>query len=209
MAQDFVPPTALDRVRVALQTRVANALAALQSLFSGSTAPSSPVAGQPWIDTSTGWLMVRNIGNSAWVKAASANNDLAFPMPSHGNWNGALSASKTARVAVAHRAGKVRRLVLCSSAATTSSSGNEWQIQLKKYPYASPGSPVNLFSGTVGTFTALAGVGGGAEMVANKAYILTPNQNDTLADLDVLELVVTKVGTATALADLQVAVHAE
>lgn len=46
-----------------------NNFAALKSLFSGSSAPSSPtpVAGQPWADTSKKVLKYRNAGAAAWV----------------------------------------------------------------------------------------------------------------------------------------------
>lgn len=40
----------------------------LQNLFRSATAPTSPVAGQLWLDTSSGnVLKIRNAANSAWV----------------------------------------------------------------------------------------------------------------------------------------------
>jgi hypothetical protein len=47
-----------------------NALAAVQSLNSGTTAPTSTVAGMMWYDTSAGVLKMRNATNTAWISAA-------------------------------------------------------------------------------------------------------------------------------------------
>lgn len=41
--------------------------ACLKSLFSGASAPSSPVAGLLWLDTTNHLLMVRNEANDAWL----------------------------------------------------------------------------------------------------------------------------------------------
>jgi uncharacterized membrane protein YfcA len=80
---------------------------------------------------------------------------------------------------------------------------------LNKRTNASPGSTVALFSATVGTFTSLVGVGGGAEFVAHKVYELTPNQNATVAAKDVLELTLTKLGTATTMTNVRAWVEME
>lgn len=133
---------------------------------------------------------------SAWVAIHALQ--LASP------WDVAsLSATTTVKLGVAPRAGTVKRLVILCETASTSSSGNEWQFSLLKRTVASPGSTVAMFTTTVGTFTSLSGVGGGAEFVAHKAYVLTPNQNASVGDLDVLELTMTKVGTATTLANVR------
>lgn len=44
-----------------------NNFGCLKSSFSGGSQPSSPVAGQPWVDTTNSLLKVRNLANSAWV----------------------------------------------------------------------------------------------------------------------------------------------
>mgnify|MGYP001561478240 CR=1 FL=1 len=44
-----------------------NALAALISNNSGATAPPTTYAYQPWADTTTGLLKIRNAANSAWI----------------------------------------------------------------------------------------------------------------------------------------------
>lgn len=57
-----------------------NGLAAIVSLNSGPTAPSTPYAYQWWADTTTGLLKIRNAANSAFITVgtlASANLGLA------------------------------------------------------------------------------------------------------------------------------------
>lgn len=58
-----------DTVNAALLTKCVNNFVALQNLFAGAVAPSSPVAFQLWLDTSTtpDSLKIRNAANSAWV----------------------------------------------------------------------------------------------------------------------------------------------
>ena len=58
-----------DTVNAALLTKSVNNFAALQNLFASASAPSSPVAFQLWLDTSTtpDSLKMRNAANSAWV----------------------------------------------------------------------------------------------------------------------------------------------
>lgn len=54
----------------AVRADINNALTAIQSLNSGSTAPTSTVAGMLWYDTAAGALKQRNAANTAWVAAA-------------------------------------------------------------------------------------------------------------------------------------------
>ena len=57
-----------------------NALAAIVSLNSGASAPTTTFAFQLWADTTTGLLKIRNAANSAWVTVgtmASTNLGLA------------------------------------------------------------------------------------------------------------------------------------
>jgi len=46
---------------------IENNFAALKSLFSGSSAPSNPVAGMPWFDIDTDQLYIRNKDNDQWL----------------------------------------------------------------------------------------------------------------------------------------------
>lgn len=46
---------------------IENNFAALKSTFSGASAPSDPVAGMMWLDTTNYILKIRNSGNTAWL----------------------------------------------------------------------------------------------------------------------------------------------
>lgn len=52
-----------------------NALAALNSLNSGPSAPGDPVAFQIWVDTTSGQIKQRNAANTAWVALGSMLGD--------------------------------------------------------------------------------------------------------------------------------------
>lgn len=209
MSQTFQLPGANDDANQSLTVLTPACLESLRSCFSGAVAPSSPavVAGQLWADTSTGYLKVRNAANSAWTPIARLSTSTLVQLAIDGQ--ASVSATLTQKFNGYCLPGTVKRLIVLCETASTSSSGNEWQFQLKKYPNSAPASPVNLISATVGTFTALGGVGGGAETVAHKCYVLTPNQNLSVVDLDVLELVLTKAGTATTLVNLRAFVEIE
>jgi hypothetical protein len=144
-------------------------------------------------------LKIRNAANNGWVKLAPLALDHVIDVPGSQFNVASLSATTTAKLGAVTRAGTVLKLIILCDTASTSSSGNEWQPMLRKRTNAVPGTPVNLFSGTVGTFTVLSGVGGGVEFTAYKVLEFTANQNATVAVGDVLELVMTKAGTATTL----------
>jgi len=58
-----------------------NALGALASLSSGTTAPATTFANMLWYETDTNWLWVRNEADSAWIRFAYFNqstNQLAL-----------------------------------------------------------------------------------------------------------------------------------
>jgi hypothetical protein len=156
------------------------------------------VAGMAWEDTTTGLLKLRNSANSDWVVVAPLTKDWAassvlVPL-------GALSATKTFRIYAARLACKIERVALLSDTATASSAAGttEWQFGLQNATTTN-----QLFSGTVGTGTALSGVGGGAELAVNTTYPLVPNQNAALAANAALLFTVTKVGSPTSpLADV-------
>lgn len=209
MSQNYTLPVGTDIAAVALKSLIPDCLEALRSCHSGATAPSVPIPYMLWADTTSGWLKLRNAANTAWLKVAPLATDTVLQLACDGWDVASLSATRTHKLGLSPRAGTVKRLTLLCETASTSSSGNEWQPMLKKYPNSAPGSPVNLFSGTVGTFTALGGVGGGVEFAAHKALVYTPNQNATLLDLDVLELVMTKVGTGTTLVNFNAFVEIE
>lgn len=204
MAQNFTLPTGSTRANVAIKTNIAEALEALRTLHSGLTEPASIVADMLWLDTSTTppVLKLRDTGNANWIDLLSVASSITTPLTAT-SFTAALAATETAFAGIAPRAGTIKRLVLLSGAATTSSSGNEWQPQVTVYPNATPGSPVTCFSATVGTNTALGGVGGGSDFVADQALVFTPDQNATVADLDAIEITMTKDGTPGNLADFR------
>lgn len=209
MPQNYLMPMELtDNAAQALTNEIPESFEALRTLFAGATEPAAMVPYQLWADTTTGLLKIRNAANSAWLKLAPLAADHVLQLPSQ--WDVAsLSVTTTKKTGATPRAGTIKRLCILCETASTSSSGNEWQPMLKKYPNSAPGSPVNLFSGAVGTFTALGGVGGGVEFVAHKILAFTPNQNATVLLDDVLELVMTKVGSATTLVNVTAWVEME
>lgn len=210
MSQAFVLPIGSDQLGAAVKTRVANCLSALRTCFSGATEPSPAEAYQLWADTTSGFLKIRNAANNGWIKVAPLAADINEALPSLFGVVSSMSATTgPTKIAIAPRAGTIKRIVLLCETASTSSSGNEWTFAVQKRPASAPGTPAALFSATVGTFTALGGVGGGAETVAHGVYVLLPNQNATVAQGDVLEITITKVGSATTLANVRVQVEME
>lgn len=211
MTQNFQMPTVGTSASTAIATMIKEALESLRSNFSGGTAPNSatPVPCQFWADTSEGWLKMRNQADSAWLKVFPLTVGSVTQLPCEVSI-ASLSATTTAKLGAVARACTVKRLVLLCETPSTSSSGNEWQVMLRKRTNAAPGTTVNLFSGTVGTFTALVGVRSPAtEFVAHQVLAFTPNQNATLSADDVLELVMTKAGTATTLVNFLAWVEVE
>jgi hypothetical protein len=210
MTQTFQLPTVNDSNSAAVATMIPACLESLRSGFSGSVAPTSPVAGQLWADTSSGRLMVRNTSNTAWLALGPLTTGVVLQLSVENWFVASLTATRSGKLGVCPRAGTVKRLVLLCETASTSSSGNEWRAMLRKRTNATPGTAVDLFSGNVGTFTALVGVRSPAtEFVAHQALVFTPNQNASVADLDVLELEVTKLGTATNLTNFRAFVEIE
>lgn len=201
MAQIWnIPPAGTDRAGPVIKTNIPNALESLRTLHSGATAPTSTVAYMFWADTSAGLLKQRDGADSAWATLGPLGANL-------GRYTVrtelvSLSATQTRRIWVPPSPFLVTRLVLVSSTASTSSSGNEWRFHLHNQTTA-----VDLMSGNVGTFTALAGVGGGYELAVDTVWPLIPDQNQALAADDVLGFSATKVGTATTLAELAVFVE--
>jgi hypothetical protein len=199
MAQSFDLPLGTDRLNVAIKTKIADSLEALRTVHSGTTAPSSTAAYMLWMDTGTtpAVLKQRNSANSDWIKVSSLSGSPTRRL--QGAPVSSLSATTTIWLGPVTYACTAVRLIVFSETASTSSSGNEWQLQVENYPFSDPTTPVDLISATVGTFTTLTDVGGGAEFVANQALVFTLDQNLTLADKDILKVEITKAGSATTL----------
>jgi len=195
-----VPPAGTDRAGPVIKTHIPNALESLRTLHSGATEPSSTVAYMLWADTSTGLLMQRDGADSAWATLGPLAANL-------GRYTVraeilALSTTQSRRIWIPPSSFTVSRLVLVSSTASTSSSGNEWRFHLHNQT-----TGLDLISGPVGTYTALDGVGGGSDLVVDVAYPLVPDQNQALSADDVLGFSATKVGTVTTLSELSIFVE--
>ena len=62
----------------AVRSDINNALAAVQSLNSGSTEPTATKPFMPWYDTATGALKMRNAGDTDWISMAEAVGGLSL-----------------------------------------------------------------------------------------------------------------------------------
>jgi hypothetical protein len=192
MSQSYTLPVGTDARSTAIKTTIPNCLEALRSVFSGATAPTNPVAYQLWADTSTGLLKQRNAANSAWETFGALNQNNALQRTSQ--QFSSLSVSTDAFMLIASSTCIISRVAIVSDTATSSSSGNEWQFELHNLTAAN-----ELFSATVGTFTALGGVGGGAELAVDTTYVLTPDANTQISANQVVEFRWVEVGSATTL----------
>lgn len=84
MSQDYEKPTTSATSSPSSdQPKIANNTNALLTNFSGSSSPTSPVAGQHWFDTTTKILYVRNASNDGWGRCSNPENTKAI--------NGAVS----------------------------------------------------------------------------------------------------------------------
>lgn len=199
MGQIWNPPSGSTLLSQAVKTDLPAMLSALRSLHAGTSAPPSTEAWMLWADTANNQLKQRNGANSAFVVVAPLVQDWGSRTVHKGL--GGLTATATHYLLTAPLNARITRLILVSDTATTGSAAGttEWQFSLRNRTAA-----VNLFSGTVGTGTALGGVGGGAEIAVDTAYILTPNQNQSVLQNAVLDLVLTKVGAITNLGRVDV-----
>lgn len=193
MPQDFNLPTDnADSTSTILVTKLPDAARALQSFFSGSTAPTNPVAHMFWADTGNSVMMQRNAANTAWVAVAPLGS--AWSQQTVSVDLGDLSASLDKYLIAMPAAGRVLAARVTSSTTTSSSSsGNEWTFQLRDVT-----NSLDLFSTAPGTFTSVGGVGGGSELVLGTPEVFLPDQNALLSADDIIELQVAKVGSPTA-----------
>ena len=76
MAQDFTDDCfGTSHVGQTDLTNMKNNFACLKSCFSGTSAPSNPVAGMLWYDTTNNLLKLRNAANNAWLEIYDFGND--------------------------------------------------------------------------------------------------------------------------------------
>lgn len=197
MSQTYsMPPALTDNPATVLTSTIPDAMAALRTGFSGASAPTSPIAYQTWYDTTTGLFKVRDSGNANWITFApllgnAGRLTLTVPIAS-------VSATTTFLLGAMPAKATIVRIGIISDTTTSSSSGNEWQFALKNRT-----ATTDLFSGTVGTYTHLAGVGPGSangtgtDITLETGYWLTVNQNADVNASAVLRFDLTKVGTVT------------
>jgi hypothetical protein len=97
MAQNFTDDSyAANHIGQTDLQNMENNFLVLKSCFSGSSAPSSPVAGLLWFDTSTGLLYQRNVANSAWgLITAGALSGVSITAGTGLSGGGELSATRT------------------------------------------------------------------------------------------------------------------
>lgn len=86
MSQTFPIPIASSTPLASSRADINNALLALQSSFSGTGAPSSPVAFQWWADTTSNWMKQRNAANTAWLDRWPLNGVNSGPGFTVGIW---------------------------------------------------------------------------------------------------------------------------
>ena len=189
-----VPPSGTDRAGLVIKTTIPNALESLRTLHNGTDLPTETAPRMLAVREADGLIYQRNAGDSAWYVLGCAGR-----IGRHSVRAEFLSLSATAvRRLVAPMGGMiVERLVLISDTLSSSSSGNEWQVDVYNATQA-----VSLFSGVVGTYSSTPGIGGGAELAVDVAWPLTPDQNLALAPNDVLRVAMTAVGTVTPIGEL-------
>lgn len=103
----------------AVRSDLNNALAAIVSLNSGATAPSTTYAYQPWADSTTGLLKLRNAANTSWITIgtlASTNLGLVVGPTSAGTADQVLATDGSGTQSWVDRG----RIVRATSQATTS-----------------------------------------------------------------------------------------
>ena len=164
-------------------------------VYTAATAPTGPLQqGQLWYDTTDRQL--KQYTGSTWVMLGPSA--ARFCHIDAGESARQLSATFTFGFFTPPADCFIEQLRMISDTATTSSSGNEWRFGLRNVTAGQ-----ELFSGNVGTFTALGGVGGGADFAVDTAYVLNCDQNNAVGAGAVLRFTATKLGTATTIPKLQ------
>lgn len=198
MPQIWNPPIGTTRHRIALKTNLPNMAESLRTMFSGATEPTATAPYMLWADTAATLIKQRNAADTDWIVIGALNASLSRGGGVRADF-GNVSANVKRRMVVPWKGFTVERFVVVAATSDTGTSGNEWQFKGTNVTDA-----LELFSGVVGTFTVLAGVGGGA-LTLETAYELTPNQNANIPANKILEFSWTKVGAPTAtINDVQV-----
>lgn len=204
--QTIYAPLTLNLSGEQVLSNVSSTLVSILTTCSGASAPSNPQTGQVYWNTTDKCIYRWN--GSTWVREQPANVDAStfewfVPI-------GSLSATSTIWLPSPRTGVTLAQMVLISDTGATSSSGNEWQPQVRNRT-----ATLNLISATVGSWTYLAGVspagasanGTGTEILVNTPWIITLNQNTVVSADAALDVVLTKAGTATTLTRCSVMVR--
>lgn len=166
----------------AMTTGVAGRLESLRTAFSGSSAPSNPVAFQLWLDTTNAVLKRRNSSNTAWTVVAAMSVPSSLGVRAD---VGAISATGEMQLWVPETAFIVTGVTVLGETTTSGSDGsNHWQWNLRNRT-----TSVDLFATKPTT--------NGDELTAHVGKLLTPDQNTTLSANNNLVFEYTKVGSPT------------
>ena len=219
------------------RTTINDNFTAVQNDFAGSSAPASPVAYQPWVDTSAGTKIGkrRDPTNASWLTFfpdMSASYGGLMPA-SGGTFTGTFSMSSTKITSLANgtasgdavNKGQVDAKVLCMSLhlGTFSASDDKMlfvvpaNCTIIDVNLANENSiasdAVNYWTFQVRNLTAAVNLRSsakstnGAAITADTAYALGLDQNLSPSASDVLELQVTKGGAPSNLTETLVTVH--
>jgi hypothetical protein len=148
----------------ASQSTINTNFANLQNLFRSATAPASPVAGQLWLDTSSGnVLKIRNAANSAWVSLLSNTESAgggSLPL-SGGTMTGAINMGS-------------QQITALAAGSASTHAVNKSQVDAREHL-------VTVTTGAVsGTATKLLAVAPSGMTIVN-AYVVNPTTISTSA----------------------------
>lgn len=126
MAQDYVAIDPEDALTIALSTADQNQ-DVLRSSFSGATAPSNPVTGQLWADTSASPAVVRFWDGVAWSPITSKLTTLTTPVGNVGTGEDDLMTYSVPTSALASNGQALR----VKAAGTFAANANNKRIRLR------------------------------------------------------------------------------
>lgn len=179
-----------------------NALrAAVRSMWSGNSAPLSPVKGQWWLDTDTpsatsnavnvydgsNWLGVFTMNTSTHALTFGTDMKASIDARVHEQVIplGAISASADRFIRICTSSTVVVNAYILNGTTIAADGSNYWSFQIRNITGA-----VNLLSSVVTTAA--------SAITADTAFALAPNQNLSPSDGAVLQLQITKTGSASA-----------
>lgn len=180
MSQNYPTVTGTSDTLAAFQDAVAQFLASLRSSGHGGSAPTGPVTGQPWYDGSD----LRIYDGTSWVLVAAARQLQTIKGAIDGTSDGVA-------LFYAVKAGTVSRVRLLPNASVALDGGNFFSVQVHNVTQSQ-----DLFSAAPGTDT--------ESWTAGTVKDYTPDQNQAVAEDDILRITISGTGSPTALNELGV-----